>query len=256
MRGHRRGREVRGEIVEHRIALAGFDDGAPAHHLVDRSSPSHARQPLLDDDIGVVTGQAPRGDGLAPRARRQLLRGRSDRRRARRSASDRERAAHGYFTSMRTASGRIPEIAGRIPRRLHRLRAAVRIRRARHDQIRLGLGRVERVLEAPPRVPRALAGQPRRLPAWRRDRSRRRRARCRSHPPTRTRRRRSCPPRAVAPSSGRVISDFTTRPVSGAMSFGSTAAPGATRLVGIAIAGGHPEAVELAIERRAGWSAT
>jgi hypothetical protein len=29
-----------------------------------------------------------------------------------------------------------------------------------------------------------------------------------------------------------VMSDFTTRPVSGAMSFASTAAPGATRLVG------------------------
>src|SRR5689334_4583048 len=36
----------------------------------------------------------------------------------------------------------------------------------------------------------------------------------------------------VAPSAGWVISDFTTSPLSGAVSFGSTAAPGATRLVG------------------------
>ena len=36
----------------------------------------------------------------------------------------------------------------------------------------------------------------------------------------------------TAPSSGRVMSDFTTSPVSGAMSLASTAAPGATRLVG------------------------
>ena len=153
-----------------------------------------------------------------------------------------------YFTSTRTESGRIPEIAGRIPRRSHRLRAAVRVGGARHDQIRLGLRRVERELEAPPRIPRVLTDQPRRLPASRHRRPTRRRARWRSRPPTRTRRRRSCPTAAVAPSSGRVISDFTTRPVSGAMSLGSTVAPGATRLVGIAITGGHPEAVELAIE--------
>ena len=36
----------------------------------------------------------------------------------------------------------------------------------------------------------------------------------------------------LAPSSGRVMSDFTTSPVKGARSFASTAAPGATRLVG------------------------
>jgi hypothetical protein len=35
-----------------------------------------------------------------------------------------------------------------------------------------------------------------------------------------------------APFAGVVINDFTARPLSGSMSFASTAAPGATRLFG------------------------
>ena len=69
------GREVRGQIVEHRLALGRLDDGAPADHLVDRASPPGPRQPLLRDQIGLVTAHAARRHRVAPRARPAVLRG-------------------------------------------------------------------------------------------------------------------------------------------------------------------------------------
>src|SRR6187402_1719280 len=50
--------EPRGQVVDQRFFFVGADGRAPAHHLLDRTRPAGARQFLLFDDVGFVTGMA------------------------------------------------------------------------------------------------------------------------------------------------------------------------------------------------------
>src|SRR5262245_16115457 len=69
------GGKVCGKIVEHGLAFLRCDSSAPAHHLVDRSTPSCPRQSLLGDEVCLVTAHAARCHRVASRAHRKILLG-------------------------------------------------------------------------------------------------------------------------------------------------------------------------------------
>ncbi len=146
VRGRRLGSEVRRQVVEHRLALAGFDRGAPAHHLVEGAAPRGPSQSLLSDEVRLMTAHAARrsparvpGPAGSSCAMTVVGSGRS-------MTADLKTRRNPHDSRLHLDTDRIrrvPEIPGRIPRRRRGLRPPGRIRRARQDQVRLGAGGVE-----------------------------------------------------------------------------------------------------------------